>query len=235
MFEQDVSPVQAAHDLRVSTKSAYQWRRCWRAGGRAAPASAGPGGAVCRLSPVQQDKLRAALDGGSAAWGWDEDQRWTLARARAGSRSPGWSASSRAAGAGCSTGSASTAAAGRAPLDVRSRLRRPDRRRAHPVACPGRLDLGQSQVRHEALLLRMEVKDRPSPCRRSGGVKLEAAWPGGRWGGREQPRRNRVGSALPDGPGAVSETGAWMRCAPAFHDGRGTSVRVFNAWDGRPR
>jgi len=30
-------------------------------------------------------------------------------------------------------------------------------------------------VRHEALLLRMEVKDRPSPRCRSGGVKLEAA------------------------------------------------------------
>jgi transposase len=80
MFEQDVSPVQVAHDLRVSTKSAYQWRRCWRAGGRAALASAGPGGAVCRLSPAQQEKLRAALDGGPATWGWDEDQRWTLAR-----------------------------------------------------------------------------------------------------------------------------------------------------------
>ena len=31
------------------------------------------------------------------------------------------------------------------------------------------------RVRHEALLFRMEVRDRPSPCRRSGGVKLEAA------------------------------------------------------------
>ena len=30
-------------------------------------------------------------------------------------------------------------------------------------------------VRHEALVFRMEVRDRPSPCRRSGGVKLEAA------------------------------------------------------------
>jgi hypothetical protein len=30
-------------------------------------------------------------------------------------------------------------------------------------------------VRHEALLFRMEVRDRPSPRRRSGGVKLEAA------------------------------------------------------------
>jgi hypothetical protein len=27
MFEQDVSPVQVAYQLRVSTKSAYQWRR----------------------------------------------------------------------------------------------------------------------------------------------------------------------------------------------------------------
>ena len=55
MFEHDVRPVQVAHDLRVSEKSAYQWR--WRAGGRAALASTGP-----------------------AVWGWDEDQRWTLAR-----------------------------------------------------------------------------------------------------------------------------------------------------------
>jgi hypothetical protein len=30
-------------------------------------------------------------------------------------------------------------------------------------------------VRHEALLFRMGVRDRPSPWRRSGGVKLEAA------------------------------------------------------------
>ena len=30
-------------------------------------------------------------------------------------------------------------------------------------------------VRHEARLFRMEVRDRPFPCRRSGGVKLEAA------------------------------------------------------------
>jgi transposase len=80
MFEQDVSPVQVAHELRVSTKSAYQWRRRWRAGGRAALASRGPGGAVCRLSAAQLAKLRAALEGGPAVWGWGEDQRWTLAR-----------------------------------------------------------------------------------------------------------------------------------------------------------
>jgi len=36
MFEQDVDPVQVAQLLRVSAKSAYQWRRRWRAGGEGA-------------------------------------------------------------------------------------------------------------------------------------------------------------------------------------------------------
>ena len=49
-------------------------------GGCAALASAGPGGAVCRLGPAQLARLRAALDQGPATWGWDQDQRWTLAR-----------------------------------------------------------------------------------------------------------------------------------------------------------
>src|SRR5215467_12323218 len=72
LFEHDVSPVQVAHRLRVSAKSAYQWRRRWRAGGEAALASKGPGGAVCRLSAGQVAQLRAALEGGLAAWGWDQ-------------------------------------------------------------------------------------------------------------------------------------------------------------------
>ena len=43
-----------------------------------------------------------------------------------------------------------------------------DHHRRRDLAAPAR-------VRHEALLFRMEVRDRPSPRRRSGGVKLEAA------------------------------------------------------------
>jgi putative transposase len=43
-------------------------------------ASTGPGGATCRLSGPQLERLRAALDAGPAVCGWDEDQRWTLAR-----------------------------------------------------------------------------------------------------------------------------------------------------------
>ena len=39
MFEQGISAVQVARELRVSTKPAYQWRRRWRAGGDAALAS----------------------------------------------------------------------------------------------------------------------------------------------------------------------------------------------------
>ncbi len=83
MFEQGIKPVRVARLLRVSTKSAYQWRRRWRAGGPAALASKGPGGTACRLDEVQLGRLRAALDLGPAAYGWREDQRWTLARVAA--------------------------------------------------------------------------------------------------------------------------------------------------------
>jgi putative transposase len=83
MFARDADPVQVARELRVSTKSVYQWRRAWRAGGPEALASKGPGGSACRLDEAQLAELRAALDAGPAAHGWGEDQRWTLARAAA--------------------------------------------------------------------------------------------------------------------------------------------------------
>ena len=79
----DVRTRHAAGELRVSTKSAYQWRRRWRAGCTAALASRGAGRAVCRLGPAQLSRLRAALEQGPAAWGWAEDQRWTLERVTA--------------------------------------------------------------------------------------------------------------------------------------------------------
>lgn len=80
MFGQGMRPVQVARSLRISTKSAYQWRRRWRTGGDSALAAKGAGGAACRLSERQLTRLRAALDLGPAAYGWTEDQRWTLAR-----------------------------------------------------------------------------------------------------------------------------------------------------------
>jgi len=83
MFEQGMDLEQVAKCLRVSTKSAYQWRRSWRAGGEAALASKGPGGNACKLDDAQLARLRAALDLGPAAYGWNQDQRWTLARVTA--------------------------------------------------------------------------------------------------------------------------------------------------------
>ena len=82
-FAEGVTPPEVARRLRVSCNSAYAWRRRWRAGGKAALASKGPGGAVCRLSGTQLARLRAALEAGPAVWGWAEDQRWTLERVTA--------------------------------------------------------------------------------------------------------------------------------------------------------
>src|SRR3954471_2802734 len=79
LFAEDVAPVQGAARLRVSTKSAYQWRRRWHAGGEQTLASKGPGGASCRLSDAQLQRLRTELERGPAEHWW-ADQRWTLAR-----------------------------------------------------------------------------------------------------------------------------------------------------------
>ena len=65
------------HQVGVSVAAALaSWWRV-RAGVQ------GPGGAACRPSGWQLARLRAALDAGPAVYGWDEDQRWTLARAGA--------------------------------------------------------------------------------------------------------------------------------------------------------
>jgi len=80
MYDQGMDAVQVACLLRVSTKSAYQWRRAWQSGGDAALASRGPGGNGCKLDDAELARLRAALEAGPAAYGWDRDQRWTLAR-----------------------------------------------------------------------------------------------------------------------------------------------------------
>jgi transposase len=85
MFEQRLPAVEIAARLRVSTKSVYAWRRAWTAEGNTALASRGPGGAVCKLTDAQLDRLAGELDRGPAAQRWAGwvDQRWTLARVAA--------------------------------------------------------------------------------------------------------------------------------------------------------
>ncbi|GAA0467086.1 hypothetical protein Aca07nite_71540 [Actinoplanes capillaceus] len=82
MFAAGMSAPQVAAELEISTKSAYAWRRAWKAGGEQALASKGAPGPDPVLSEAQVQKLIAKLDQGPAAAGWDEDQRWTQARVR---------------------------------------------------------------------------------------------------------------------------------------------------------
>ena len=72
--------MQVARVLEVSTKSAYQWRRTWAAGGVAALVSKGAAGPDPKLSQAQLSRLKTQLELGPAAAGYGEDQRWTLAR-----------------------------------------------------------------------------------------------------------------------------------------------------------
>jgi transposase-like protein len=67
MYEQDVSPVRVAYRLRVSAKSAYQWWRCWRAGGEVALA---PSACISRAGPPERSSAPSAKNRQSYA-------RWT--------------------------------------------------------------------------------------------------------------------------------------------------------------
>lgn len=80
LFDAGVAPVEVAQRLGVSTKSAYQWRRTWVAGGREALASKGPAGPDPKLSDEQLARLKTRLELGPAAAGYAGDQRWTLLR-----------------------------------------------------------------------------------------------------------------------------------------------------------
>jgi len=83
LFAQGTPAVDVAVLLEVSPKSAYQWRRIWLAQGPKALASKGPPGPDPALSDEQLARLKARLQQGPAAAGYEQDQRWTLARIRA--------------------------------------------------------------------------------------------------------------------------------------------------------
>ena len=80
LFAEGVLVAEIARRLRVSHNVVYVWRRRWLADGDAGLASKGPSGSDCRLSDTELEALAAALDEGPVAFGYVEDQRWTLAR-----------------------------------------------------------------------------------------------------------------------------------------------------------
>lgn len=80
LFDAGVPAIEVAGLLEVSTKSVYQWRRAWVAGGARALASRGTSGPDPKLSDEQLARLRQRLEQGPAAAGYGEDQRWTLIR-----------------------------------------------------------------------------------------------------------------------------------------------------------
>ena len=55
LFARGIGAVEVADRLRVSTKSAYAWRREWMCGGTAALVSRGPAGGPCTLTAQQLD------------------------------------------------------------------------------------------------------------------------------------------------------------------------------------
>jgi transposase len=78
-FAQGASNGEVADELRVSVRSVSSWRRAWTQEGEAGLASKGPVSRE-RLSARQWEKVAALLDAGPAACGYEDDQRWTLAR-----------------------------------------------------------------------------------------------------------------------------------------------------------
>ncbi|MEV4384080.1 winged helix-turn-helix domain-containing protein [Streptosporangium sp. NPDC049644] len=79
MFSGGIQPPRVARLLDVTRKSACEWHRAWRKGGKAALRSKGTAGTGCKLTDEQVDRLEALLEEGAAAHGW-QDQRWTSPR-----------------------------------------------------------------------------------------------------------------------------------------------------------
>ncbi|MEU6996694.1 winged helix-turn-helix domain-containing protein [Nonomuraea sp. NPDC046570] len=78
-FEVGESTKTIAARLRVHERSVTRWRKAWREGGAQALRSKVPVSKE-KLSARQWEHLEAELRRGPLAWGFGEDQRWTLGR-----------------------------------------------------------------------------------------------------------------------------------------------------------
>jgi len=79
LFRRGVIPAEIARQLGVSHQVVSEWRKAWRAGGRAALRSAGRVGRPAKLSGAQLAKVEKALAKGAEAHGYVTDV-WTLPR-----------------------------------------------------------------------------------------------------------------------------------------------------------
>jgi transposase len=80
-FERGETNPRVARALRVRVRQVAKWRAAWRAGGAVALGSKGPPSRP-RLDEEDFARLETEPRRGSGAHGWEEDQRWTLARVR---------------------------------------------------------------------------------------------------------------------------------------------------------
>lgn len=81
-FERGDDAVVIAADLRGPERTVWRWRTVWREGRAAALKSKGPVSRE-RLSGREWDRLEAVLKRGPLAYGFSDDQRWTLGRIQA--------------------------------------------------------------------------------------------------------------------------------------------------------
>lgn len=82
LFDAGVSQAEVARQLGVSRQAVHQWHRLWQDSGRQALTSTGAPGARPYLSEEQTKALKADLEQGAVAHGWETD-RWTVPRIRA--------------------------------------------------------------------------------------------------------------------------------------------------------
>ena len=70
LFRRGVIPAEIARQLGVTHQVVSEWRKAWRAGGRAALRSAGRVGRPAKLSRTQLAKVEKALAKGAEAHGY---------------------------------------------------------------------------------------------------------------------------------------------------------------------
>ena len=77
MIDAGEVPARIARHLGVAAQTVREWRRDYRAGGRAALASAKPTGRPPKLTPRQREALAGLLERGPAGCGFPDKYLWT--------------------------------------------------------------------------------------------------------------------------------------------------------------